>query len=198
MAMTMAAGMAKKAEGEMVRAAFDVGSGATKMSVALVRVAANDKVSSDGGDGGGKDLGDATVEVKQILFEVREECLLRGDLEEQRAMGNGANLSQAALDHCFHILQRFKHSAAREHGATHFAGVATAVFREATNGKEFFSRVKTELGINVCIIPQTVSACARTSSHRQLCCILFLCAKTNVALSPMLDVFGIMCILCIV
>ena len=110
----------------VIRAAFDVGSGATKFAVAAV----------------GSDLS-----VGPILTEDNREMLLKHSMVNQI-------LPQSALDKCYGILCEYV-DRAKEYRTIEFVGVATAVFREAKNGQEFLDKVRANLGIKIFIASQS-------------------------------------------
>ena len=109
----------------VVRAAFDVGSGATKFAVATV--------SSD-------------LRVGLIRTEDNREVLLKHSMVNQI-------LPPSALTKCFRTLSEYVERA-KDCGAEEYVGVATAVFREAKNGPEFLDKVRAELGINIFVASQ--------------------------------------------
>ena len=114
----------------VVRAAFDIGSGATKLCVARVPLIG----------GGGP----------EVLHEEEVNILLREDLA---ARGDG-RIGAAVLATCAEEIARMQ-ALARGLGATQYAAVATAVFREASNGNAFVQGVlRAELGLNVAIVSQ--------------------------------------------
>jgi hypothetical protein len=116
----------------VIRAAFDVGSGSTKVLVGTV-------------EGSSSHPNHQTV--SKVLLEQQKEVLLR------HALTRGKMLPTTATDQCFQVLEEFVRMA-KDLGATEFVGVATAVFREANNGEHFLERVRTELGIPIFIASQ--------------------------------------------
>ncbi len=99
----------------MIRAAVDVGSGATK--VAVVSLLQNGKID-------------------KIIFQKEFEVRLAEDLERS----GGKELSQRALDHCKSKLDECL-QLARQHGLDQnvaLKGIGTQVFRTASNGANFF------------------------------------------------------------
>ena len=116
----------------VVRAAFDVGSGSTKVAVATIEVSSkNSKHLSTG----------------VPMLEEEREVLMK------HALLPDGSLPKEATDLCFSVLQEYVERA-RKLGATEYIGVATAVFREATNGQMFLNRVRTELGIDLFVASQ--------------------------------------------
>jgi exopolyphosphatase/pppGpp-phosphohydrolase len=49
----------------------------------------------------------------------------------------------------FNAIKHYRDLASIEYNASHFTGIATAVFRESTNGGVFISQVSQELGISL-------------------------------------------------
>ena len=134
-----------------IRAAFDVGSGATKFAVAAV------DSSTDCLPLGG--ASSSVTLVGPILTEDNREVLLK------HALVNG-RISDKALQECYATLQEYVQRALQK-GATELIGVATAVFREASNGQEFLNKVRTELGIHIFIASQRFEGTLgyRTATH---------------------------------
>lgn len=114
---------------DQIRAAFDVGSGQTKITVALVD--------------------ESTGRPKQVLFAEETVVLVGHDFKKSK---NGT-LSEAILAELRNVLVHYRDIAAGL-GAEEMAGVATAVFRESKNGGEFIQKMKEELGIGLKLISQ--------------------------------------------
>ena len=112
-----------------VRAAFDIGSGATKVLVARV------------------DRATLAVVSRPPLYQGYREVLLR------HALTADGELPAAALNQCLQVLREFV-AEANALGASERVAVATAVFREARNGGAFLDRVRAELGIRVVVASQ--------------------------------------------
>jgi hypothetical protein len=114
------------------RAAFDIGSGATKVEVADV---------------------DFHVSIhpraQDAIYSEKANILLTEDLESN----TDGSFSPRILSELEQALKLFK-AKAEEVGAEQFAGVATAAFRKAANGPEFLRRMETELGIRLRIVTQ--------------------------------------------
>ena len=128
---------------EMVRrAAFDIGSGATKVQVADVKL----------------HVGAFPVPDKAVYSE-KKNILLTEDLERS----SDGSFSPAVLDELARVLTAFKAKAAAA-GAEQFAGVATAAFRKAANGPDFLRRMEGELGIRLRIVAQVAPGAV---SHRE-------------------------------
>lgn len=110
-----------------VRAAFDVGSGKTKMDVCRVS--------------GGR--------VVEVLFSDQVEMLLAHDY-----LKNGTGyLSEEILEKAFAAMRTYS-ELATSLGATKITGIATAVFRKAKNGGDYLARLKRELGVELRIVSQ--------------------------------------------
>lgn len=116
--------------GEQIRAAFDVGSGQTKMTVAVVD--------------------EATGRPTQVLFAEETVVLLGHDFKKNK---NGL-LSDTILSELEQVLIHYR-GIATDLGAQEMAGVATAVFRESKNGADFIQKANWELGINLKLISQS-------------------------------------------
>mmetsp|Transcript_7223 Transcript_7223/g.22777 ORF Transcript_7223/g.22777 Transcript_7223/m.22777 type:complete len:357 (+) Transcript_7223:386-1456(+) len=114
----------------VVRAALDIGSGEHKLVVAATR------------PGG----------YRKVLHSQVVTVLLAQDM--RRAGGDGS-LSAGALRASREALGDLK-AAAEKLGATEYAGVATAVFRRATNGMTYLAKASAELGLNVKIVAQSL------------------------------------------
>mmetsp|Transcript_14708 Transcript_14708/g.34918 ORF Transcript_14708/g.34918 Transcript_14708/m.34918 type:complete len:412 (+) Transcript_14708:185-1420(+) len=113
------------------RAAFDVGSGATKILVADIDLHAG-----------------MVPSISKVVFQKKVSILMSEDLQksENTAFGSGI------LHELMETLKEFKREA-QANGAEQFAGAATAAFRKATNGPEFLKQVRAE-GIDLKIISQ--------------------------------------------
>lgn len=122
----------------VVRGAFDIGSGATKLCVARVRV---DRLT-------GKTKG-----IVEILFNEQTGVLLRSDMAKST---DGRTMSDGILKRCEACVSRYQKIAIRL-GAEECAGVATAVFRKAANGETFLRDVlRKKLGVKIDMIDQKV------------------------------------------
>ncbi len=126
--------------GSKIWAAFDIGSGATKMKVGRIGTA----------DQGGH---------VEILFPTPAES---GEVKVAyqdaiKASGEKKELSEAVIERGITEIQRFK-KLAEGLGATEFIGVATAAFREATNGKVAIEKLAKETGMPLRIISQEEEA----------------------------------------
>lgn len=111
------------------RAAFDVGSGTTKMVVAEVN--------------------HCERKIVKILGSEQEAVEYKRDLTE---MGNNRFSSEIQTKGS-EVLSTFKKKA-KELGATQFSGVATSAFRQAQNGEPYLARITKELGINMRLVSQ--------------------------------------------
>lgn len=127
-----------------IRAAFDVGSGATKMKVSEVDTCQGTLV--------------------RILFPVQSEEFAKAirkvaykeDLKQsfkqnQRKKGT---LSNEIVQKGVKALLSLK-ALAQSYGATAWAGVATSAFRQATNGKDVIQKLSQESGVPISVISQT-------------------------------------------
>ena len=119
--------------GPQVRAAFDVGSGSTKMKVAKVDTCTQTLI--------------ATILEDQVKVDYRDQ------LEKSQDGEFPEPTLQAGREAFKNLLAKAKKS-----GATHFAGVATAAFRSAKNGAVFLTEIKSNLKINIRIISQEEEA----------------------------------------
>ena len=128
------------------RAAFDVGSAACKILVADVDLHA----------------GSAPAITKVVLSD-RVAVQLSDDL----AAGGGARFSERALQELRDVLLEFK-KRAEEQGAEQFAGVATAAFREASNGPGFLMQLKDE-GLPLRLVSQEREALLGFLTANHLC-----------------------------
>ena len=112
-----------------IRGALDIGSGQHKLLIAAVDTVSRRIVRKIHLDQAGVLLGHSLV---------------------QSADGR---LDEAILEDSRSVFDRFA-AAGREHGATEWAGVCTAVFRRASNGEEHLARANAELGLNLNLIEQ--------------------------------------------
>lgn len=117
----------------VIRAAFDVGSGTTKMKVA--------KVQTD------------TQVIEQVLLENEKQVEYKVDLTTHKSDKFSEQIQKTGLA----VLADLKKEAVAQ-GATQFVGVATAAFRQAANAKEYLAKVKSQLAIDVNVISQEQEA----------------------------------------
>lgn len=104
------------------------------------------------------DVADVHVAENRIVcthFSEQTSVLLTQDL---RVHNSGA-LSDTILATSREVLSGFK-AAAEKLGASDYRGVATAVFRKATNGLEYLQSIADNLNIRVQIISQGTSSFA--------------------------------------
>eukprot|EP00667_Euglena_gracilis_P017796 EG_transcript_18796 len=120
----------------VTRAAFDIGSGMTKLLVAEV------------------DVQPAHTALTRILLSDDTEIMLRRDLLQQPGGGRPA-FSAAIQAQLYDQLAAYKRTA-RSLGATQFAAVATAAFRETSNGDALLDRIRNGLAIPVAVISQAM------------------------------------------
>lgn len=112
-----------------VKAAFDVGSGQTKVTIAVID--------------------DHTGRPTKILFAEETPILLGHDLKQSK----DGMLSAKILAVAEKVINEYR-NLALQHGAVEMAGVATAVFRESKNGADFIAKVRSEMGIDLRLITQ--------------------------------------------
>lgn len=134
----------------ITRAALDVGSGQTKMTVAVVD--------------------EKTGRPVQVLFAEETPVLLAHSFKQSKE----GRLSDAVLVELEQVLVHY-HAIASGMGANEMSGVATAVFRESKNGAEFIEYIKTKLNLRLKVISQeeegrlgfltAVAASGREASH---------------------------------
>jgi len=115
------------------RAAFDVGSATCKIVVADVDLHAG-----------------SFPNITETVYSDRVPLQLSDDLAISRA--EGAKFSEAMLNQLREVLHVFKHRA-EQYGAEQFGGVATAAFREASNGAAFLLQLRDE-GLPLRLISQ--------------------------------------------
>lgn len=115
------------------RAAFDIGSGSTKMKVVEVNTCVN--------------------EVTQVLLEEQKKIDYRDALEKNPQ----GEFPQKVQEEGMIALAEMK-GHAQGVGAQHFAGIATAAFREAKNAETFVKEVRTKLRIPIRVISQNEEA----------------------------------------
>ena len=114
------------------RAAFDIGSGTTKMVVANVDTC------------------------RQKMIQILEEEELPVEYKEALGISQGkfsTNIQNKGLE----ALRQLK-SMAQKYDPEQFVGVATSAFRTSNNGKMFTERIEKELGIRTQIISQRTEA----------------------------------------
>lgn len=111
------------------RAAFDFGSGKSKLLVA--------------------DVDTETHHVVKTVYATDKAILLSEDLMKQ----SDHKFSKPLQDQAVAIAQALKNEAI-EHGAIEFCGIATEAYRNALNGNELTDRYQKELDIPTTIIPQ--------------------------------------------
>jgi len=115
----------------VVRAALDIGSGATKLRVAVVNLKTN--------------------KIEKILANESYTTNYQEELEKARDGAFDEKIMQIGLD----ALKKSKAEAMR-YGATNVVAVATASFRKATNADAFIDRIYKETGIKVHVIDQNL------------------------------------------
>lgn len=116
-------------ENEVIRAALDIGSGATKLKVAKVNLKEN-KI-------------DKVLAVENYSVQYQESLLNSKDhMFSEEIMRQGIDAIKKAKD------------VAEKHGAKKVVAVATASFRSGLNADAFISRIYDETGVKVHIIDQ--------------------------------------------
>lgn len=110
----------------VTRAALDLGSGTFKLSVAKVN---------------GK------------LVQVKFSKVIRIGLGLDLAEGSCGSFSEKIQNYALNALIELINNA-KEEGAVQFAGIATASFRHARNGKEFLQKLKSQTGIDLHLVSQ--------------------------------------------
>ncbi|MNL06893.1 Exopolyphosphatase [compost metagenome] len=119
--------------GPEVRAAFDIGSGSTKMKVAEFNTCDNT--------------------LTKILLEDQARVNFQESLQASKDGTFSEEVRDDGLDSLRSLLEK-----ALKQNATRFAGVATAAFRKAKNSQEFLNEVEKKLGIKAKIISQEQEA----------------------------------------
>ena len=120
----------------LVRAAFDIGSGATKMKVGRVTTS-------------GKDI---SVEILWPPPNNNGESKVAYQ-DDLRASGKAEKLSDAIIEKGIAELKGLK-ALAEPFGATEYVGVATSAFRKAKNGPDALTKIAKETGIVLRLITQ--------------------------------------------
>ena len=115
------------------RAAFDIGSGATRMTVAKVNICKN--------------------RIVKILKEVELPVFYKRFLDKSPDKTFNKEIQQTGLE----SLRKLKEMA-RAFNPHHHVGVATQAFREARNGEDFIKTLSEELGVKIYIIQQKKEA----------------------------------------
>jgi exopolyphosphatase/guanosine-5'-triphosphate,3'-diphosphate pyrophosphatase len=116
-----------------IRAAFDIGSGSTKMKVAKVDT--------------------CTQKIISILYENSLPVFYKQSLQDS----NNKTIDAKTLNTGFKALQTLKNESLK-YSPTQFFAAATSAFRTATNLKSFKQKVLSKLKINIKIISQTKEA----------------------------------------
>ena len=126
--------MALRSPRTLRRAAFDIGSGMSKMQVSDIDLAT------------GRVLATQFAEEREVLFAA-----------DWKASGQASELSEAIRARGLGVLGDLR-AIAEELGATEMRGVATEVFRKASNGSAYLAQVELQLGLNAEVIAQTEEA----------------------------------------
>jgi len=128
-------GLSKDSLGNCRRAAFDIGSGATKLLVADIRRSQKNTV------------------IIKIIFGQERPCAFGADWLKS----SDGNLSLAIQKKGIKISSELM-SIAQELGASSFCAIATEVFRKSNNGESFLNELSTELSIPIHIVAQELEA----------------------------------------
>lgn len=115
------------------RAAFDIGSGATRMTVAKINICKG--------------------RIIKILKEAEEPVFYKRTLD----ISSNKMFNKKVMEAGLNSIKKLK-NLARPFNPHHFVGVATQAFREARNGKEFIKTLSHELNMKIYIIPQKKEA----------------------------------------
>lgn len=115
------------------RAAFDVGSGATKLKVIEINT--------------------CLQEITQTVLEDQIKVEYRDDLEKSSSGEFSEEIQRQGLE----ALEKLQKQA-REKGAQRFAGIATAAFRQSKNADNFVKIIRERLAIQLRIISQSEEA----------------------------------------
>ncbi len=114
---------------QFVRAAFDIGSGETKLKVAKVDA--------------------CKTKIEVVLLESKRDVNYKGDLQKSK----NNTFSDAVLAEGKKALKELKDEAL-VHKPSEFTSVATAAFRDAKNAKSYVESLNRELGLKIQIITQ--------------------------------------------
>lgn len=117
----------------VTRAAYDVGSGTTKMTVAKVNPC------------------------NQSIAKVLEEGQVKVDYRASLEQTKNKELPEAIRRQGLEALSQLKKNAEAFSPISH-KGVATAAFREAANGRSFAKQIQQQTAINIQVIPQETEA----------------------------------------
>ncbi|WP_417336374.1 Ppx/GppA phosphatase family protein [Halobacteriovorax marinus] len=114
------------------RAAFDIGSGSTKMTLAKVNKCEN--------------------KIVEVFFEDQSAVAYKQSLYD-----NGNKFSDKVIREGISELKELKETAI-ELGVTEFSALATQAFREASNGADTLEKISKQSGINIRVINQELEA----------------------------------------
>jgi exopolyphosphatase / guanosine-5'-triphosphate,3'-diphosphate pyrophosphatase len=131
----------------VVRAAVDIGSGATKLKVALINL--------------------ETQKIEKVLVDESFPVQYQEELEKSKDGKFNESVMATGLD----ALKKSKEIALK-HGASKVVAVATASFRHATNVEAFIKQINDETGIKIHVIDQHLegvlgfeATAAQTTAH---------------------------------
>eukprot|EP00668_Euglena_longa_P031279 GGOE01040453.1.p1 GENE.GGOE01040453.1~~GGOE01040453.1.p1 ORF type:complete len:362 (+),score=114.65 GGOE01040453.1:149-1087(+) len=99
------------------------------------------------------DIQPTRTSLARILLSDDTEIMLRRNLLQQQAPSHQPAFSPAIQTLLYNQLDAYKQTACGL-GATQFAAIATAAFRETSNGDALLDRIRSELGIPVEVISQ--------------------------------------------
>jgi exopolyphosphatase/guanosine-5'-triphosphate,3'-diphosphate pyrophosphatase len=119
--------------GPEIRAAFDVGSGSTKIKVVEINT--------------------CSQELTQVVLEDQVKVDYRDALEKDMSLEFSEKIQQEGLV----ALEKLK-GEAQAKGARKFVGIATAAFRQAKNTESFVKLIREKLGISLRVISQSDEA----------------------------------------
>src|SRR3989338_4419118 len=124
-----------------IRASFDIGSGATKLTIARVQEEADGLV------------------VKEVLFEEQTEVLYGHDLKQCAQDDPAKQLSEDILKYGERVIAKYRAICLSErYRVSRIVGIATAVFREAHNGASFLQHIQSHFGMTIHLISQEQEA----------------------------------------
>jgi exopolyphosphatase / guanosine-5'-triphosphate,3'-diphosphate pyrophosphatase len=140
----------------VIRAAFDIGSGSTKMQVSEVEIIDEDEASSD--------IGTDKATIVSVLYGL-ERPVPFGFAFQRSTDGT---VSESVMEAGLQVLRELKAVAQSMH-AGEYSAVATEVFRKASNGSVYLDRVVNELGIPVRMVSQDKEASLGFNSAVVMC-----------------------------
>eukprot|EP01061_Rhynchopus_euleeides_P012881 TRINITY_DN2265_c0_g1_i1.p3 TRINITY_DN2265_c0_g1~~TRINITY_DN2265_c0_g1_i1.p3 ORF type:complete len:328 (+),score=58.39 TRINITY_DN2265_c0_g1_i1:1165-2148(+) len=130
--------------GLVIRGAFDIGSAATKLQVAVVDVSSG--------------------KIKKVLFGEERQVFFALDMSKSKERA----LSHSIQDEGIRVLGSFM-DVLSEHKAQQVSAIATEVFRRASNGDAYLKRVERELGLKIRMVTQEEEALLGYKTATGLC-----------------------------